>query len=172
MQKDGLKVLGFRHELQIFDKATGELIESEVKFNRIPQAGLDFLIQSPFGLIAPIPDFYCALYSKNFLADGNTSAADLPVNMGEFTAYSETTRPAWVHAYNGAGTIDNLGSKAIFTPTADGVAYGSVIVANPTKGSSTGLLLSVVRYATIKPLSAGMEAKLLCGITYIPTNVL
>jgi hypothetical protein len=172
MQKEGVKILGFRHELQIFDIATGKLIDSEVKFNRIPQAGLDFLIQSPFGVVAPIPSFYCALYSNNFLADGNTSAADLPGAMGEFTAYSEATRPAWVHAYNGAGALDNAASKAIFTPTADGVAYGSVIIANPTKGATTGLLLSVVRYSTIKPLSAGLEAKLLCGITYIPTNVI
>lgn len=172
MQKEGLKVLGFRHELQIFDIATGELIESEVKFNRIPQAGLDFLIQSPFGLVAPVPNFYCALFSNNFLADANTSAADLPGVMGEFTAYSEATRPAWVHTYNGAGTIDNFASKAIFTPTADGVAYGSVIVANPTKGANSGLLLSVARYSTVKPLSVGMEAKLLCGITYIPANAI
>lgn len=172
MSNDGLKVLGFRHELQIFDIATGELIESEVKYNRIPQEGLDFLIQSPFGLVAAVPNFYCALFSNNFQADANTSAADLPGVMGEFTAYSEATRPVWTKAYNGAGTIDNAASKAIFTPTQDGIAYGSCIVANPTKGANTGLLLSVVRYATVKPLSAGMEAKLLCGLTYIPTNAL
>lgn len=172
MNSDGLKVLGFRHELQIFDKATGELLSSEVKFNRIPQAGLDFLIQSPFGLIAPVSTFYCALYSNNFLADENTTAADLPGAMGEFTGYSEATRPLWVHTYNGAGTIDNSANKAVFTPTQDGVAYGSCIIANPTKGANSGLLLSVVRYSTVKPLSAGMEAKLLCGITYIPTNAL
>lgn len=172
MSNDGLKVLGFRHELQIIDIATGELIESEVKFNRIPQAALDFLIQSPFGMAPPIPNLYCALFSNNFQADANTSAADLPGAMGEFTAYSEATRPVWTKAYNGAGTIDNAASKAIFTPTQDGIAYGSCIVANPTKGANTGLLLSVVRYATVKPLSTGLEAKLLCGLTYIPTNAL
>ena len=172
MNHDGLKILGFRHELQIFDIATGELVDSEVKLNRIPQAGIDFLIQSPFGDSAPISQFYCALFSNNYLPVAGTSAADLPGTMGEFVAYSEATRPLWSHAYNGAGTLDNVGAKAVFTPTADGQVYGSCIVANQVKGSNTGLLLSAVRFSTVKSLSVGLEAKLVCGLTYIPTNTI
>lgn len=167
---DGLKVLGFRHELQIFDKATGELVSSEVKLNRVPQAGLDFLIQAPFGDVPAVTEFYCGLFTKNFVADAGTTAADIPNNMGEFVAYSETARPRWARQYNGASTYDNMASKAVFTPTQDATVYGSFIVSNQTKGANTGLLLSVVRFTTTKPLSAGQEAKLICGLTYIPTN--
>ena len=172
MNHDGLKILGFRHELQIFDKLTGELVEHEVKFNRIPQHALDFLIQAPFGDVAPVSQVYCGLFSENFLPQAGTSAADIPSVMKEFLAYSEATRPLWNRAYNGAGTLDNSADKAIFTPTAEGKAYGSFMVSNPVKGSGTGLLLSVVRFNTVKPLSAGLEAKLLCGLTYIPTNAI
>jgi hypothetical protein len=172
MNKDALKVLGFRHELTIYEIATGRIVEREVKLNRIPQAGLDFLIQSPFGATPPIANFYCGLYRNDFLADANTSAADIPSNMGEFLDYSEATRPQWMRAYNNAGTQDNSASKAVFTPTVERIIYGSFIVSNQTKGANSGLLLSVVRYNTVKTVSPGLEAKLVCGLTYIPANVL
>lgn len=172
MNVDALKILGFRHELQIFDKATGELVDSEVAYNRIPQAGIDYLIQTPFGDVAPVTTWYCGLFRNNFLADAGTSAADIPSVMGEFVDYSEATRPLWDRAYNGAGTMDNSLSRAVFTPTVDRQVYGSFIVSNAAKGGSTGLLLSVVRFSTVKQVYVGQEAKLVCGLTYIPANVL
>jgi hypothetical protein len=172
MKHDGLKVLGFRHELEIYDKATGILLSREVKLNRIPQAGIDFLIQSPFGDVAPIANFYCTLFRNNVLPTADMTAADLPSVLGEFTDYSEATRPEWVRVYDGAGTWDNRASKAIYTPTAERTVHGSVIVSNPVKGSNTGLLLSVVRFSTAKDLAIGQEAKHVCGLTYIPTNLI
>lgn len=172
MNTDGLRILGFKHELEIVEIATGRVIEREVKYNRIPQAGVDFLIQTPFGDTPPVATWYCTLFRNNFVPDANTSAADLPSVMGEFVDYSETTRPEFVRAYNGAGTMDNAASKAVFTPTAEQTVYGSVIVSNPIKGASTGLLLSAVRFSTVKQLSIGQAARLVCGLTYIPTNVI
>lgn len=172
MNTDGLKILGFKHELTIVEIATGKVVDYEVKYNRIPQAGIDFLIQTPFGDTPPITTFYCTLFRNNVLPDAAMTAADLPSVLGEFVDYSETTRPEWVRAYNGAGTQDNAASKAVFTPTAEQVVYGSGIVGNSVKGSNTGLLLSVVRFSTTKNLSIGLEARLVCGLTYIPTNVI
>lgn len=172
MNFDGLKVLGFRHELEIFDKATGVVLSREVKLNRIPQAGIDFLIQAPFGDVAAIPNFYCTLFRNNVLPTAEMTAADLPSVLGEFTEYSETTRPAWERVYNGAGTWDNVVTKALFTATAERDIYGSVIVSNSVKGSNTGLLLSVVRFSTVKKISPEHPGRLVCGLTYIPTNVL
>lgn len=167
-----MKVLGFRHELEIIDLATGEVIDREVKYNRIPQAGLDFLILAPFGDTPSIGSFYCGLFKNNFVADSNTTAADIPANMGEFLDYTEATRPLWNRAYNNAGTLDNFASKAVFTPEQDATIYGSFICSNQTKGSNSGLLLSVVRFATTKQLSTGQAASLVCGLTYIPTSAI
>lgn len=172
MHHDQLKVLGFRHELEIIDLATGEVIEREVKFNRIPQEGVDFLIRSPFGEVPAIQTFYCGLFTNNFVPVAGTTAADIPQVMGEFTGYSEAARPEWVRNYNGAGLQGNSANKAVFTPVVDASAYGSFIVSNPVKGAGTGLVLSVARFSTVKPLSAGLEARLVCGLTYIPTNVI
>lgn len=170
MGNDELKVLGFRYELELIDKATGEVVDREVRYNRIPQAGIDFLIQAPFGDVPTVGTFHCFLFKNNFVASAGTTAADIPSAMGEFVDYSEATRPVWGRAYNGAGTLDNSGAKAVFTPTVDAVVYGAGIVSNSAKGSNTGLLLSVVRFSTTKQLTAGLESKLTCGLTYIPTN--
>lgn len=172
MNKDTLKILGFRYELEIVDLATGAVVDREVQYNRIPQAGIDFLIQAPFGDTPPVANFYCGLFTKNFVSSAGTTAADIPVNMGEFVNYSEATRPLWARTYDGAGTYDNFANKAVFTPTQDVTVYGSFIVSNQTKGANSGLLLSVVRFSTVKSLSAGQEARLVCGLTYIPTNVI
>lgn len=168
---DQIRVLGFRHELEIIDLATGEVIDREVKYNRIPQAGLDFLMLAPFGDTPSIGAFYCGLYRNNFVADGNTTAADIPANMGEFVDYSESTRPLWNRDY-APGTLDNFASKARFTPTQDATIYGSFLCSNQAKGSGSGLLLSVVRFSTVKQLTAGQEANLVAGLTYIPTNTI
>lgn len=170
MNSDPLMIRGFLHTLEIYDKATGELVEREAKFNRIPQDGIDFLIQSPFGDVASISQFYCGLFKNNYVPVAGTTAADIPGVMGEFVDYSEANRPVWTRSYDNAGTLNNQAAKAIFTPTADATVYGSFIVSNQVKGSNTGLVLSAVRFSTTKPLSAGLEAKLVCGLTYIPTN--
>lgn len=172
MYNDGLKVLGFRHELELVDLSSGVVIAHEVQLNRIPQAGIDFLIQAPFGGIAPIETLYCGLFRNNFVPNSSTSAADIPSLMGELLDYTETSRPTWTPNYNGAGTLDNLQSKAVFTATAERLVYGAFIASNPVKGSNSGLLLSVARFSTAKALSPGIEARLVCGLTYIPTNVI
>lgn len=166
----GVHLNGFIHDFSLWDKKTGECVHREVKCNRIPQEGLDFLIQAPFGLAAPIPALYCGLFRNDYVPVAGTSALDIPSNMGEFVDYSEATRPAWTYQYNDLSTIDNVANKAVFTPTQERVVYGSFIVSSPVKGGNQGIILSAVRYATVKTLSPGLEAKLVCGLTYIPTN--
>ena len=172
MSTETLRILGFRHELEIYDKKTGIVLSREVKLNRIPQAGIDFLIQTPFGDVAPITNFYCGLFRNNVMTDGGMKAADIPSVLGEFTEYAEATRPEWQRVYNGAGSYYNTDNKAEFTATAERDICGSFIVSNPVKGSNTGLLLSVVRFSTVKKISPEHPGRLSVGLTYIPTNVL
>lgn len=172
MSTEVLKILGFRHELEIYDKKTGIVISREVKLNRIPQAGIDFLIQAPFGDVAPIPSFYCGLFRNNELPTEGMTASDIPSVLGEFTEYSEATRPEWQRVYNDAGSYYNADAKAEFTATAERDICGSFIVSNPVKGSNSGLLLSVVRFSTVKKISPEHPGRLSVGLTYIPTNIL
>lgn len=164
----GIRIYGFEHVLELYNKETGELLSVDRKFNRIPQLGLDFLIKSPFGKTPALSSWFCGLFSANFTPTASTVASDIPNNMNEFTNYAESSRPAWTNTYDNAGTLSNRASKAVFTPNVDATVYGSFIVSSSEKAGSGGLLLSVAKFDTAKQLNAGVDVKLYCGLTYVP----
>lgn len=163
--------LGFVHDVQILD-ARGREIARERIHNKIPQDALSFLIRTPFGDTPSIGSFYCGLYTNNFIPSDSTTAADIPINMGEFVQYEETTRPLWERTFVPYGQYTNETSPAVFTPTQDATVYGSFLVSSATKGGNTGLLLTVARFSSTKTLSVGNTARLRTSLTYIPTDVI
>lgn len=164
--------VGFVHQLDILD-ANGQIIDRQPPIcNRVPQDGIAFLIQSPFGDTAPIPNFYCGLFVNNYVPTDNTTAADIPSVMGEFTQYSETTRPVWERTFTPFNQYDNNLDSALFTPTQDSLVYGSFLVSSATKGSNSGLIISAARYTTAKQLTTGNEVRLRISLVYLPTNTL
>lgn len=167
---DPLKVGGFHYTARLYNQ-DGSLAEQWEDDNLIPAAGLSFLLQAPFGDVAPIGAWYCGLFRGNYLPTSATTSADIPTNMQEFVSYSEATRPLWDRAFDGVATMDNSAVKAAFNVTADATLYGAFLASVATKGTGTGTLLSVVRFTTPKPVSTGQRLELLAGITYIPTNV-
>lgn len=169
--KDGLGVNGFVWDIQILGP-DGEPIEREIKKNLIPQAGLAFLLRAPFGDVSPISNFYLGLFTGNYIPTSATVAADIPSNMGECIDYSQATRPIWNRLYDGNDTLDNVASKAEFTFTQDRTILGAFLVSESTKGGNSGLVLSCVRFASPKPVTAGSTAQMSGGLTYIPTNVI
>lgn len=169
---DGLKPVGFIHELELVDKKSGRVISRERVANRVPQDGLAFLIQSPFGDTPAIPTFYCGLFTNNFVPTDGTTAADLPVNIGEFVQYSETVRPTWERTFVPSNQYTNEDDPAVFTPTADATVYGSFVVSSPIKGGTDGLLISVARFSTVKNVSTGIEARLRTSLTYLPNDTI
>lgn len=146
-------------------------IASETRdFNRIPTAGLDFLVRAPFGDVSPISAFHVGLFMGDYIPSGATSAADIPGNMQEFVDYTELQRPVWERAFESPGTMDNLLQKAEFTATQDRLLRGGFLVSEGTKGGNSGLVLSCVRFATAKPVTAGQTINVVAGITYVPTG--
>lgn len=168
--KSGIGFDGFVYQFELRDQA-GNLVDAWSEHNLVPQAGLNFLIQAPFGDVAPISAFYAGLYRGNYIPSSATTSADIPGAMNEFVNYSETSRPVWSRTYDGAGTVDNSADRAIFTFTSDATIYGSFLVSSSVKGGNTGLLVSVVRFASPRVIPAGLTLNLTSGITYVPTNV-
>lgn len=169
--KDKLNVRGFRWHAEIIN-ADGSVAEKESAWNLIPADGIDFLIRAPFGDVGSISTFFLGLFRGNYIPSPSTSAADIPSGMIEFVDYSEASRPEWVRQLASIGTMDNLSQKAEFTVTQDRTIYGAFLVSNATKGGNNGLVLSCVRFATPKPLTAGQTVKLSGGLTYTSTNII
>lgn len=170
MSKDCVGVNGFEWNLVI--KEGGKVVSHDTFLNKIPAAGMAFLVRSPFGDIAPITTFYLGLFQGDYIPSDSTTAADIPGNMNEFIDYEEVQRPLWDRSFDGAATMDNDDSKARFTPTQDRLIRGAFLCSEPAKGSNSGLVLSCVRFTSPKQVYAGQTAELYGGLTYISTNVI
>lgn len=166
------QLVGFKHQLEFVDQHGQVISQGEPVFNRIPQAALDWLIMSPFGDAAPIPNIYCGLFTKNYIPSDSTSAADLPIAMGEFTQFADPTRPIWQREYDSAGTYSNEANPTVFMPTQDVSVYGSFLIASADKGGNTGLVISVARFSSVEQLRTGHAARLKTSLTYLPTDVI
>lgn len=159
---------GLQYEIEHW--INGKLVDRFVVNNLIPQSGVDHLAGLLRGLATPIANWYIGLYAGNYIPSMATTSADLPVAAGETVAYAETTRPAWVHAYDGVNDISNSLSRAEFTFTSDQRLYGGFVVSSDAKGSGSGVLLSIVRFPSPIDVTADSTLLVLAGTVLVSVD--
>lgn len=169
--KSGLVLSGFEYTGEIVN-ADGVVTDRFTDHNLIPQVGVNHIVSLIRGSGAPIASWFLGLFEGNYVPTSGVTAADLQSTVQESLAYDEASRPAWTHAFDGVGVIDNLANRAVFTFNAPKTIYGAFLISNSVKGGTTGTLLSIARFASPKPVEAGGEFRLTSGITLIPTNTL
>lgn len=135
--------------------ADGNLLREMVIQNIIPQVGKDLFAGLLLGTTPEISNWYVGIYEGNYLPVNSTTAADLPVNAAETTAYTQTTRQPWSAAYDGVSLLTNQANLASFTLNAAKEIRGGFIVSNAAKGSNTGTILSMVLFPTPYDLPSG-----------------
>lgn len=160
--------LGFTYTFEL--SKDGVVVDEWTEHNLIPTQGLNYLSQSSFGDTAAISTFNVGVFANNYVPTASSVAADIPGAIGEFIGYSEVTRPVWARI-NTDGVLSNAASRAAFTATSSATLYGGFLVSASTKGSGSGVLLSVARFATPKPVEAGMVLRVRADISFIPTSV-
>jgi hypothetical protein len=128
---------------------------------------IDFVASLLRATGAPIGNWYVGLFENNYVPTSGVTSADRPGVVGECTSYSEATRPAWNHAYDGVSVVDNLASKATFTFTAAKTVYGAFLVSSNAKAGNTGTLLSIARFSTAKSLDIGSVFTVAAGLTLV-----
>lgn len=161
---------GFRYQYEYSEG--GIILWEGAASNLIPQAGVDHLRGLLRGSAVPISNWYLGLYSGNYVPDDPAvTAADLPVNVGEFTAYEGAERLPWQHADEGVSEVSNSGNRAEFTFTGSGTVRGGFLISAAAKGGNTGLLMSIVRFPNPRPVEAGGILRVLAGVVFIPTTV-
>lgn len=162
------KKLGVDYCFELLD-ASGNLIDKWPVQNLVPLPGVNHLAATMFGDAAAIGTFHVGLFSGNYLPSMASAAADIPTSMGEFVGYSEATRPVW-QRLNTDGIISNAHARAAFTLTSNVTLYGGFLVSNNAKGAGTGLLLSVARFPTPRPVEAGMVIRVAGELSLISTG--
>jgi hypothetical protein len=160
--------IGFEYEFE-FERPNG-VIETCSVCNLVPLPGINHLAGAMFGDISAIGTFHVGIFSANYLPSAGAVAADIPGVIGEFTGYSEATRPIW-NRVNTDGLITNNASRAAFTLTQDVRLYGGFLSSISTKGSGDGLLLSIARFPSPRDVEAGTIIRVRGELSLIPTGV-
>ena len=110
--------------------------------------------------------WYLAPWTDNVTEQATWTAATFASAAGELTTqYSQSTRVAFVEAAaTDLGVTTNAASPATFTSAVDNVVIrGLGLLSHSTKGSTSGVLLSAIKYATARTLVTTGDS---IGLTY------
>lgn len=132
------------------------VLTREQVWNLVPTEGLNYILTAALKNGVPFPNFYIGLYEGAYTPTPDITAATLPTAATELTAYVETTRQPLVLGDVAGGEVSNALAKAEFTGITNGkLVQGGFISSAPTKGATTGVLVSAVKFSSPRPLDAG-----------------
>lgn len=150
----------------------GVVIDREVQHNLIPIEGINYLINAGIKGATQSTSWYIAPFSGSYTPVSTDTAATFPASATEFTGYVETARQTLVLGTTSAGQVDNTASLATFTSpnTVTGATVaGGFITSSPTKGATSGTLISAVRFSSPKPFDQGTVLKITAGFSISST---
>lgn len=153
---------GFTYTVEVVDR-NGNVSQRETVHNLIPGEGLDHMMSVVFKGTAQVPTWFIALFEGNYTPVPTLTAATFPAAATECTAYTPTQRVEFVEGSVANGAVDNSASRAEFTFTSAKTIYGGVITSSAAKGSTTGVLISAVRFASPKVLDVGSTLRVIAG---------
>lgn len=145
---------GFTYVVEVIHP-DGSRSQREVVHNLIPEEGLNHQQSVTFKGTTQVTTWFIGLYEGNYTPVAATSAATISAAATECTSYTPAARQEFVSGAVAAGSVDNSASKALFTFTAAKTIYGGWIGSASPFGSTSGVLISAVRFASPKVLAIG-----------------
>lgn len=161
---------GFTYNIDCLDEDGHVLWQERDLKNIIPLVGRQHIITS--GILTST--WYLGLYSGNYAPiDGNTLAS-LIAAATEFTDYSQSQRVEYEpYALGSGSTLTNTqgdpedAQLAVYDITAPATLYGSFMCSQPTKGNTTGVLLSAVKFSTARAVVSGNRLRVSAGLVLV-----
>ena len=136
--------------------------------NLVPYEGLNHMLNVVLKGATAVSTWYIGLYEGDYTPTPSVTAATLGGLATECTAYTPATRVEFQEGTVVNGSVDNAAALAEFTFTADKTVRGSFISSAQSKGSGSGVLLSVVRFPSPRVQVNGSVLRILAGPTAIP----
>jgi len=143
----------------------GRVLDRFEVANMMPEQGRNHVLGVLLKGAAQTLTWYVAPYSGNYTPQDGDTAATFPGQAAEYTGYAEATRQAFTPGTVSGGAVDNSGSVAIITSNqaTQQTVRGASLVSASTKGSTSGILLSAVRFPSPKLLDLGDILKFVAG---------
>lgn len=158
--------LGFEYLFEIVGQ-DGRVRDAWAQHNLMPTEGLNHMGGVTLKGVSQVANWFVGVYSGNYTPVAGDTAATFPASATESSAYSEATRVALVLGSFAGGTADNSASRAEFTASGTVTLYGGFVSSASAKGSTSGTLLSAVRFASPKALTAGEILRVTAGFTFV-----
>ena len=155
---------GFTYLVEVVD-AHGNVTDSETIHNLMPIEGLDHVLSTVLKSGAQVTQWFIGVYENLYSPTPNDTMALFPASAGESTAYVATTRPAFTAGTIATGSVDNSAAKAEFAFTGTKTIIGGFISSSSAKGSTSGVLLSAVRFGSAKSVDASSTLRITAGFT-------
>jgi hypothetical protein len=155
---------GFTYLVEVVS-ADGTVTDSEVVTNLMPTAGINHTLGVLLKGEAQVSTWYIGLYEGNYTPTSSDVMATFPVAATETVAYTASTRLTFTSGTVTAGGVDNSSNKAEFTFNATKTVYGGFISSASAKSSTSGTLLSVVRFGSPKSVDSGSVLRVTAGFT-------
>ena len=154
---------GFEYLVEVVNIHTGEVRESERVKNIMPMQGITHMQNVLLKGAAQITTWFIGLYEGNYTPVPGDTMATFPTSATEFTSYAGDARKAFTAGTPAGGTVDNVNNESEFTFTADATVYGGFISSASAHGSTSGVLLSAVRFGSPKALSTDEMLRVTAG---------
>lgn len=122
--------------------------------NLITTEGANHLLSVGVAGGSQVGTWYVGIFSGNVsVTDALTAATFASATTELTTQYSESTRVAYVEAAPAAKSVNNTSNPSVFTAAATNVnIWGVGLLSSSTKGGTTGTLLSVSKYPSVRTL--------------------
>lgn len=158
---------GFKYHVEHIRR--GRVIDEEEVSNLVPLEGLNYMLNVSYRGLAQSSVWSLGLYSGNYTPTSSVLASTLNAVANELLTYDAATRLLFTTVAATTGSLSNVGAPAEFISTLDALVYGGFMSTASAKGSGTGLLGSVVRFATAKQFNVGDTLRMTGGLTLIST---
>ena len=129
--------------------------------NMITDEGLSHILNVAFGSEAKPQGYDLAIHSGSATPAANWTGATYAAAASEIVSLTEghtsATRPQWNPEAANGGVIDNVNTAASFTVATSGVltVTGCALLTSPTRGGTSGVLVSAVQFPNVRQLQDG-----------------
>ena len=167
LQLCGVNAIGFKGQYTaVCYDSNGNAKWKEDVTNLIPTEGLIEFLRLIAGQ-STSTSWYLGLGTASYTPSSTATGATIASLVGEFTGYTETTRPVFVKPEVTGTTISNSASNAVFTVNAGATITNAFLITDSTKNGTSGKALSVVALTQSRPVVSGDTIKLEYGITAV-----
>lgn len=161
--------VGFGFEYLVEVVRDGKIVDREVVHNLVPTEGMNHILNTVLKAGTQVPTWYVGLFQGDYIPETSDTMSTLPTEAVEATQYSGAVRPSFTPGAVTGGAVNNSAAQTVFTFTGAATVYGGFISSSNVKGGTSGVLLSVVRFATPKVLDADAELRVTAGLTLAST---